>query len=166
MYSTDELCILFTSKCCIVGFTKCKKMGCKIPCYYLSSIYKDVRSKQSECVNSWRGKQRVKFIVFITAIYQLLPFRNTKNPPMYCTLKTTAHIGDGISYKTAATLRCPHTPDVCPIFHRSTQPLCKEPASQGPAAMHIPSEGQLPLLLPNFCPCSLNRSDRGKFFTQ
>lgn len=49
---TNELGVLLTSKRCIVRFTQGKEMWSQISRNYLSSIYKDICSEQSECINS------------------------------------------------------------------------------------------------------------------
>lgn len=54
---TDELCVLLTPKSCVIGLTQGQKVWSQVACDHLSSIYKDICSKQSKRVNSWRRKK-------------------------------------------------------------------------------------------------------------
>lgn len=63
---TDELCILLTPKSCVVGLTQGQKVWSQVACNHLPSIYKDICSKESKCINSWGTKKtnNVSFLLF------------------------------------------------------------------------------------------------------
>lgn len=60
---TDELCVLLTSKCCVVGLTQSQEVWSQVSCNHLPGIYKNICGKQSKGVNPW-GRKTTNSISF------------------------------------------------------------------------------------------------------